>query len=127
MSIEAEGQLRVVSSGKETTGPATIRRVTQRDAVLRGLKTFALTALAALCTIIIPGVHFLSVPGGLIASPIVGFLVFLKSRGTIRGMSGSFNCPQCGQSNTLEYQEGKPPYFGSCTSCKNPYQVFPQE
>jgi hypothetical protein len=115
----------VLCNGKEVTGPAQIRRTTQRDAVMRGLKTFGLTVLAALCTIIIPGVHFISVPGGLIAAPIVGVMVFLKSRGTVRGMSGSFQCPQCGQSNILEYQEGKPPYFGSCTSCKNPYQAFP--
>jgi hypothetical protein len=125
MNAEMDGQLRVISNGKEVTGPAHIRRVTQRDAVLRGLKTFALTVLAALCTIIIPGVHFISVPGGLIAAPIVGVMVFLKSRGTIHGMSGSFSCPQCGQNNVLEYQVGKPPYFGSCPACKNPYQAFP--
>lgn len=125
MSIEASGQMRVLSNGKETTGPAHIRVVTQREAVIRGLKTCGLTILAALCTIIIPGVHFISVPGGLIAAPIVGVLVFLKSRGAIHGMSGTFNCPQCGQSNTMEYQEGKPPYFGSCASCKNPFQAFP--
>jgi hypothetical protein len=125
MSLETEGQLRVVANGKESTGPAFVRRITQRDAVLRGLKTFGLTVLAALCTIIIPGVHFISVPGGLIAAPIIGVLVFMKSRGTIHGMSGSFTCPECGKTNTMEYQEGKPPYFGSCTSCKNPYQVFP--
>ncbi|MDQ3233476.1 MAG: hypothetical protein M3Q07_16790 [Pseudobdellovibrionaceae bacterium] len=126
MTTQAERQLRAVSGEKETIGPAAIRMLTPRDAALRGLKTFALTALAALCTIIIPGVHFLSVPGGLIAAPIVGILVFLKSRGTIHGMSGSFPCPHCGQSNTLEYQEGKPPYFGSCPQCKNPYQVWPR-
>jgi hypothetical protein len=70
-------------------------------------------------------VHFISVPGGLIAAPIVGIMVFLKSRGTIHGMSGSFPCPQCGHSNILEFQVGKPPYFGSCPACKNPYQAFP--
>lgn len=125
MSTEADGQLRVISNGKETKGPAHIRVVTQREALIRGLKTFGLTVLAALCTIIIPGVHFISVPGGLIAAPLVGVMVFLKSRGSIHGVSGSFSCPQCGQNNVMEYQEGKPPYFGSCTSCKNPYQVFP--
>ena len=71
MTAESDGQLRVVVNGKEAKGPAHIRRVTQRDAVLRGFKTAGLTVLAALCTIIIPGVHFLSVPGGLIAAPIV--------------------------------------------------------
>jgi hypothetical protein len=125
MTTESEGQLRVVANGKEAKGPAHIRRITQRDAMLRGFKTAGLTVLAALCTIIIPGVHFISVPGGLIAAPIVGVLVFLKSRGSIHGMSGSFPCPVCGQPNVMEYQEGKPPYFGSCTSCKDPYQVFP--
>ncbi len=125
MSIEAEGQLRVILSGKETKGPAHIHVVTQREALIRGFKTFGLTVLAALCTIIIPGVHFISVPGGLIAAPLVGIMVFLKSRGTVHGMSGTFSCPQCGQHNVMEYQEGKPPYFGSCASCKNPYQVFP--
>jgi hypothetical protein len=125
MNNEAEGLMRVVSSGKEITGPARIAHVTQRDAAFRGLKTFALTVLAALATIIIPGVHFISVPGGLIAAPIVGVLVFLKSRGAIKGMSGSFACPQCGGSIVLEYQEGKPPYYGSCPACKNPYEASP--
>ncbi|WP_141730987.1 hypothetical protein [Oligoflexus tunisiensis] len=125
MNNGAEGQMRVVSSGKEITGSARIVHVTQRDAVLRGLKTFALTVLAALATIIIPGVHFISVPGGLIAAPIVGVMVFMKSRGAVKGMSGSFTCPQCGGSNVLDYQEGKPPYYGSCPTCKSPYQAFP--
>lgn len=125
MSTATKDQMRVLSNGKESKGQGTIVLITPRDAVLRGLKTFALTALAALCTIIIPGVHFLSVPGGLIAAPIVGIMVFMKSRGTIRGMSGTFPCPQCQHINRLDYQEGKPPYFGSCTACKNPYQVFP--
>ncbi len=126
MCTEANGQLRVISNGKEAKGAAHIHIITQREALIRGLKTFGLTVLAALCTIIIPGVHFLSVPGGLIAAPLIGIMVFLKSRGAIDGMSGTFHCPQCGQSNAMEYQEGKPPYFGSCTSCKNPCQVFPE-
>lgn len=118
-------KLRAVLNNKESEGPADIQLLTARDALVRGLKTFAMVAVAALCTIIIPGVHFLSVPGGLIAAPIFGVLVFMKSRGAIKGMSGEFNCPECRTLNRMEYQEGKPPYYGSCVSCKNPYQVFP--
>ncbi len=118
-------QIRVLCNGKETTGPAEISVLSSRDAALRGLKAFAMTALAALCTIMIPGVHFLSVPLGLLASPVIGILVFLKGRASIKGMLGDFLCPQCSAANHMDYQEGKPPYFGSCQSCKNPYQVFP--
>jgi hypothetical protein len=64
------------------------------EALASGLK-FGFGALGlTLLTIFIPIVHFVSVPLGLIFSPIIGFAVY-KIYSMSQQLSGSFQCPSC--------------------------------
>ena len=120
----SENRLRALCNNKETQGPAVIKLVSTPGAIKRGVKSFFLALIGGIFITPIPGAHIVGILL-LVAAPIAGFVVFFKSRGMIEGMSGSFDCPSCGTPNVMEYQEGKPPFYGSCVSCKNPYQVFP--
>jgi hypothetical protein len=117
--------LRALCNNKESIGPAVILYVSNWEAWKRALKTFALAFLGGLLVFPIPLVHIF---GAIlvVTSPIAAIFVFVKSRGMIQGLSGSFDCPSCHAPNTMEYQEGKPPYYGSCQACKNPYQIYPE-
>lgn len=126
MSGASGDRLRVSSDGKDWTGRAQIRRVSLRDAVQRGIKAGGLVALAALSTIIVPGVHFISVPGGLLAAPVVALLVFTRLKGSVSGVAGAFPCPHCGSLNTIDINDGRPPYYGSCSGCQSPYDAWPE-
>ncbi|MCX6131171.1 MAG: hypothetical protein NTX25_19200 [Proteobacteria bacterium] len=124
MSRNQYEQFEVLCANKHHECQAKLEIYSVRDSLVRALKTGAMVALAALCTIIIPGVHFLSVPLGLISSPIIATVVFFKNKGQIKGLSANFMCPNCQKENDFAYQEGRPPYFGSCIACKNPYQII---
>lgn len=122
--MSGEKKLRVLCNGKEAQGPAEIKLVSSSGAAVRGLKSFGMAFFGGLLVLPIPLVHIFGAIL-LIASPFAGLFVALKSRGQIEGMAGSFDCPDCGAANVMEYQEGKAPFYGSCINCKNPYQVFP--
>ena len=115
--------VKILSLNRELDCQAIIDLNSSSDALGKGLKTGGLVAMAALCTIVIPGVHFLSVPTGLLISPIIGLLVFVKSRGKIKSVEAKFQCLQCRAEIHHQKEQGKLPYFGSCSQCKVPYQI----
>lgn len=118
--------LRAIVNNKEVLGSAEIRHVASHGAILRAAKAFFLALIGGIIVLPIPLVHIFGAIL-IVGSPIAAIVVFFKSRGMVEGMSGRFHCPDCKADNIVEYQEGKPPYYGSCAGCRNPYQVFPVE
>lgn len=80
----------------------------------RGLKALGLLWLAALGSIILPGLHFVLVPGFFIAGLV--FFV-LRSRGTVRLEVGAFPCPKCGVSVPIEPDTTGWPARCACPDC----------
>jgi hypothetical protein len=68
------------------------RIYSQRERVLRGLKTFFIFFLAAVVSVVIPVLHFVLVPTFLIAAFVMGYLKF-KDVGSID--LSNFTCPEC--------------------------------
>ncbi|HET9239416.1 MAG TPA: hypothetical protein VFO10_19295 [Oligoflexus sp.] len=118
-------KLLVMIDGKEGEGPASITYVSLAGALWRGTKTFLLAFFGGLIVFPVPLLHIFGVLL-LLASPFAGVMVVIKSYGLVQGMAGEFNCPHCAAANAMEYQEGNAPFYGSCSHCRNPYQVFPK-
>src|SRR5689334_19269409 len=82
------------TDGSTTTGTLEIERFDKparlKRTISRTLKVLGITVL----TVFIPIVHFFSIPAGLIAAVIVGFLSF-KTEAVL--ISGSGTCPYCGK------------------------------
>lgn len=112
-------------NGKESHGAGQVTFYTTGGAVLRGLKFFGLTLLGAVFSILLPGLHFITVPLGLLAAPFVGIFGFMSSRDAIRKLEGAFQCPECNSENPLLFRARQPPYYGDCIQCKSPYAVTP--
>lgn len=84
---------------------------------------FALTLLGAILSIVLPGLHFITVPLGILASPFVGVYFYITSKGTVKRMTGDFLCPECQANNHMAFRT--PPYSGNCPQCQLDFQVTP--
>ncbi|GMU58836.1 MAG: hypothetical protein IT380_00245 [Myxococcales bacterium] len=80
----------------------------------RGLKTLGALWLASIASILIPGLHFVLVPGFFVAGLV--FLV-LRVRGTVRLEPGSFPCPKCGVAVPIEDGTTGWPAKCACPDC----------
>lgn len=85
---------------------------------------FVLTLLGAILSILLPGLHFITVPLGLLASPFVGIYVFFSRKGAVKRMTGEFSCPECQTNNDVAFR-GPPSYFVNCVQCQHGLQVAP--
>jgi Zn ribbon nucleic-acid-binding protein len=85
---------------------------------------FVLTLLGAVLSILLPGLHFITVPLGVLASPFVGMYVFLTRKGAVKRTAGEFSCPECQASNDVAFR-GSPSYFVNCVQCQHSLQVAP--
>lgn len=88
------------------------------DAFLVGLKFFFLTVGVALATIIIPIAHFITVPLGLLSSPIIGFIVFRNHIGAER-ISGEFPCLKCSHAVTINTLKPTSEISIRCKNCEH--------
>lgn len=85
---------------------------------------FVLTLSGALLTIILPGLHFVTVPLGVLASPFVGIYFFISGKGAVNRMTGDFQCPECQANNQVAFR-ASPPYFGNCVQCQHAFKAVP--
>ncbi len=96
-----------------------IRNWTKKNAVAKGMKASAIVLGATLLTIPIPLVHFISVPFGVLVTPLVGYLVFSLHNGSIDVTEGDFSCPHCGVGIDLKGKAIKPAGHVICGSCQH--------
>jgi hypothetical protein len=76
---ETSHAIQVKSADKETVGSYRLEYYTPGEARSKGIKMFFVTLAAAIVSVVLPGVHFVSVPLGILASPLVG-VYFYKTR-----------------------------------------------
>jgi hypothetical protein len=111
-------------NGKESVGSCQVEFYTKGGAISRGIKMFVLTLLAAIFSILLPGMHFITVPLGILASPFVGIYFYVASKDSVKMMTGEFFCPECQATNQVAFR-GRPPYSSKCVQCENNFKVEP--
>lgn len=114
--------LQIHCNGKETVGSSEVEYYTKKGALFQGLKMFVLLLLAAILSVFLPGLHFVTVPLGILASPIVGIYIFITRRGAVKRTTGDFVCPECHADNHVVFR-GAPPYSCNCVQCELAYQA----
>lgn len=105
---------------KPKPGKVTIREWDAQARMRRAMKFGGLTFLAAVCSVFIPIAHFVLVPGLLIASPIV-FYMMMGQKSLITGGSGK--CPVCDAEFKIVESPVSWPIRDLCTSCKNTVKI----
>lgn len=110
--------MQVKSGEKETLGSYRLEYHTPRDALRKGLKMFFVTLFVAIFSVVLPGVHFVSVPLGILASPLVGAYFYNATRkGVAKGMTGDFLCPECQAKNHVAASRILSCYESKCARC----------
>jgi hypothetical protein len=117
--------LQVICNQKETVGSCRYDRFTRKEAIFQGIKMWLLAMLVAGLTILIPLVHFISVPVGLLLSPLVGVYFFFARKGAPKRVIGNFSCPECHAENHVETERIYAHYFGHCAHCQHEYKMVP--
>lgn len=110
--------MQVTRGDKETVGSYQLKYYTPQDAFKKGLKMFFVTLFVAIFSIVLPGVHFVSVPLGILASPLVGIYFYKVTRkGKPKGMAGDFVCPECQAKNHVASSRLLASYESQCAHC----------
>lgn len=115
--------LQVHCNNKETVGSCLIEFYTTKGAFLQGTKMFVLTLLGAIASVVLPGLHFITVPLGILASPFVGAYFYYTRKGAVKWITGDFLCPECQANNHVAFR--RPPYSGNCVQCQYDFQAVP--
>lgn len=124
MMSQIPSPLQVRYNDKEAVGNCQVEFYTTGSAVFKGLTVFVLTLVAAILSILLPGLHFITVPLGVVASPFIGGYVFFTSRDAVKRIDGEFLCPKCLAANHVTFR-GRPPYHYNCVQCQSGLQITP--
>jgi len=117
--------LQVKSNDKEAVGNYQVEHYTPKDAFNKGVKMFSATLLAAIVSIILPGVHFVSVPLGILAAPIVGVYFYSTRKGAPKNMTADFLCPECQARNHVAAPRIATHYECKCIQCHHDLRLVP--
>jgi hypothetical protein len=114
--------VRLISEIKPVETGALLEMIEWSDAErkARALKWGGMCFGAGVVCVIFPLVHFVLVPGLILASPFLA-LQFYKQESWVKGGEGP--CPNCGK--TLKIGAGKPkfPLRDLCTECRNEVRI----
>lgn len=122
---QATYPLQVHCNGKDGVGSCQAEFYTTTGAALKGVTMFLLVFFAAALSIVLPGLHYVTVPLGILASPIVGIYFFVTRRGALKAMTGEFHCPECQTERHVAFRGGRPPYFAKCDQCQHTISISP--
>ena len=100
---------------KATSGEVKMQVWNRDERMKRALKALGLSWGIALLCILIPILHFVLVPLGLIAGPIIAYAIYFKES-IILG--GEAPCPQCGKPLKIVRSEVKWPLSDLCGVCQ---------
>lgn len=117
--------LRVASADRQSTGSFTVEHYSPRQALQLGLRMGLKTLLWAVLSIVVPVVHFVSVPLGILAAPIVGLYYFRTRRGAPMSMSAQFDCPECHAANQVSAPKLADRYESTCRHCQQKLELIP--
>jgi hypothetical protein len=109
-----------VDAQKSTTGSIDIETWTQSERLKRALQFSAATVGMIIASIFIPIVHFILVPGLVIALPFI-FQSIYQSKAVLK--TGSGTCPNCQQVMTIARGPVKSPIEELCEHCRRPVKI----
>ncbi|MBL9039789.1 MAG: hypothetical protein JNG84_14830 [Archangium sp.] len=109
------------SARPPTVTPLTVVVLSTAERARRALARLGLTWAVGLACLIVPLLHFVLVPLGLLAGPVVAFLVW---RRTVR-VSGQGTCARCGGSVDVPDGTFGWPVVVTCLACKTVLHLTP--
>jgi hypothetical protein len=123
-SVETVEVLLHSSNEKENKGVVRVQRWGPAERKRRALKTLAICWGIAIVSVIFPIVHFVAVPGFLLAGPIAAFFVWAQE-GKVLG--GECVCPSCGK--PFQVTKGRPqwPLSDVCSNCHEAIKITPRQ
>ncbi len=122
--MTAAASLAIKFGGTTQNLPGQVHLPGMKTMLFKATKAWlGLWAVALIC-LPVPVVHLVVTPLGLFFGPIMGILVFFKSRRMIKSLEGEADCPQCHKKFKVQFEDVLPPIYGMCPSCKAGYQVL---
>jgi hypothetical protein len=76
-------------------------------------------------SIVLPVIHFVSVPLGILASPFIGLYYFKTSKGAAKGMTADFVCPDCNAPNHVSAPRIADRHESICVACQHKIDLTP--
>ena len=89
------------------------------EAMKKGLKIGSMVFLGAIASILVPLVHFISVPVGLLAAPIISTIIYKSYVGQLEVTTGNVICPKCQEGISLEKMTFLDHLQVECKKCKH--------
>lgn len=117
--------MQVKSEDRETVGDYRLEYYTKKNAIHKGIKAFLITLVVAVASIVLPGIHFVSVPLGLLAAPFVGVYFYSSRKGTPKSMAADFACPECQAKNHVAAPRVTAFYECKCVQCQADLRLTP--
>ena len=96
-----------------------VQEWTQQAALKKGLKIGCAIAAGAVASILIPLIHFLSVPAGLLAAPVIGVVIYKAYVGQFEIVEGAIECQYCGEVLSLQQLTFLDSIQVECKKCKD--------
>lgn len=103
-------------SDKHTQGVMQVKHLSRAERLARGWKAAGLCIGIAVVAIFIPGLHFILVPGFLIAAP---FAFSWQYSWESLILPGELPCPNCSKIIHIAQNKEKWPFHEVCTNCRN--------
>jgi hypothetical protein len=110
----------LTASEKQTAGEVRVQEWTRGERLRRGGKLWAALWALAVVSVLIPGAHFVLVPGFLLAGPIAGYLRTRQTRGIL---GGEGVCPACGARIYIGAHPDSWPLSDHCDACRRPVLI----
>jgi hypothetical protein len=123
-SVATIDVLLVSSNEKQNNGKIQVISWSPPERTKRALKTWAICWGAAIVCVMFPIVHFVAVPGFLLAGPIAAFFIWAQEA---KVMGGECTCPSCG--NPFQVAKGRPqwPLSDVCSKCHEAITITPRQ
>jgi hypothetical protein len=111
MNVDVEGGV-----DKHTQGLMRVKHLSRPERLARGWKAASLCIGIAIIAIFIPGLHFILVPGFLIAAP---FAFSWQYGWESLILPAELTCPYCSSVIHIAQNKEKWPFHEVCTKCRN--------
>jgi hypothetical protein len=107
-------------TGSRVAGQVRMRHWDKKDRTRRALKFWGACWALALVSVIFPLVHFVLVPGFLLAGPLVAWIVSTQAS---QVLGGEAKCPDCGASLPISPAADKWPLDDLCAQCHHRLKI----
>jgi len=110
----------VESYGSTSTGTVSIRHYSPSERIRRTFATFGIGFLITILSVLIPVAHFILVPLGFIATPVIAFLTYRRTENIV---SGTAPCPKCQAQIQIQKRAVAWPVNETCQGCSRALSI----